>query len=77
MIKNFELFKYQQFLLEWDRSEGMVVNGYGNWITVAYVDTDYYQQEGRAHLGEDVGYPNRIYNHKHAVIVRMLPNQIV
>ena len=54
----------------------MVVNSYGDWIAVAYVDTDY-QQEGMAHLGEDVGYPNRIYNHKHAVIVRMLPNQIV
>ena len=52
------------------------MNNYGDWITVAYVDTDY-QQEGMAHLGEDVGYPNRIYNHKHAVIVRMLPNQIV
>ena len=55
----------------------MVLNSYGDWITVAYVDTDYYQQEGRAHLGEDVGYPNRIYNHKHAVSVLMLPNQIV
>ena len=54
----------------------MVVNDYGDWITVAYVDTDYYQQEGRAHLGEDVGYPNRICNHKHAVSVLALPANV-